>query len=1076
MMGQLVSRRPKAWWLGVLATSLMLSCNKEVPEEIATAYQDLPEQIDFNYNVKPILSDKCYHCHGPDKNTRKANFRLDTSEGARTKLSNGEFAFVSGNPSGSEAIRRILSESPEFRMPPVESHLNLTKGEIATLYKWVEQGAEWKKHWSFIPPVKQKIPGGFPRNWQVANEIDPFILTRIQSEGLSPSSQADKERLLRRVTIDLTGLPPTLEEIDAFVSDSSPTAYEKVVDRLLVTDAHAERLTLEWLDVARYADSHGMHADGYRLMWPWRDWVIDAFRENTPYDKFVTTQLAGDLMPAPTQKQILATAFNRNHPMTDEGGVIDEEFRLKYVADRTITTGTAFLAMTLECASCHDHKFDPLSQKEFYQVSAFFNNVKELGMTGADGNYGPNLLLTDQVTEKRIEEIKLYIKEKENELDRLKKGNSPYTAVSSALPKGVAGHYPIESYATSSDTNKYALDNNPLSSTKSRPVFEKGVGGKGNSLKLTGEYDELYLYDAGYFELYDPFSAGAWINTSKKEARKTQTIMGNTGQKNNFWRGWDFFLDQNNRINLRLVHSLPHNYLHVVSKDSIDVNQWRHVMFTYDGSAKAGGVKLYLDGLPVETFTSFDKLYKTILPVRIGTHAPEKRPLAVGKSYRLHTGEFGIFKGLIDEIYIFDKELVALEVSDIVQKALNTAPSANSNDKMLAEYRARNTPAVERGLNELKALRKDLLSTVDPINEVMVMEEMAEPRQTHVLERGDYSSLGERVSTGTPEAILPFTKDYPPNRLGLAQWLFDEENPLTARVTVNRYWQMIFGRGLVKTVNDFGNQGDLPSHPELLDWLAVDFIESGWDVRSLLKKMVMSATYRQSSVIRKDLLESDPENIFLARSPSYRWQAEIIRDNALAASGLLTKQIGGPSVKPYQPDGLWTNIYSRRLLKYNTDTGADLYRRSMYTFIRRTSPPPFMTIFDAPNRDNCTVYRERTNTPLQALVLLNDPQFVEAAKALAVRAFTFGGTELTGRIRYAFRLGTSRTPSADEINILVTLYGKELKLFSESKKSADDLLSVGEYQVGNVFDKTELAAMTIVVNTILNHDEAYVKR
>jgi hypothetical protein len=1073
-MGQLVSRSARIYSLGVLAASLMVSCTREVPEEIATAYKDLPAHVDFNYDVKPILSDKCYHCHGPDKNTRKADFRLDTSEGAMAKLSGGGIAFVAGNPSESEAIRRILSESPEIRMPPLESHLTLTKTEIATLYKWVEQGAEWKKHWSFIPPVKQNLPAEFPKNWQVANEIDHFVLSRLQSEGLSPSPEADKERLLRRVTIDLTGLPPTLEEIDAFVSDSSPTAYEKVIDRLLVTDAHAERLTLEWLDVARYADSHGMHADGYRLMWPWRDWVIDAFRDNTPYDKFVTHQLAGDLLPAPTQKQILATAFNRNHPMTDEGGVIDEEFRLKYVADRTITTATAFLAMTVECASCHDHKFDPISQKEFYQVSAFFNNVKELGMTGADGNYGPNLLLTDSVTEKRIEEIKSFIKEKEKKLDGLKEGGSPYAAVSSR-PKGLAGHYPIESYATSSDTNKYTLDNNRLSSTKSRPVFEKGAGGKGNALRLTGEYDELYLYDAGYFELYDPFSAGAWINTSKKEAKKTQTILGNTGQKNNFWRGWDFFLDQSNRINFRLVHSLPHNYLHVVSIDSIDVNQWQHVMFTYDGSAKAEGVKLYVDGQPIETSISFDRLYKTILPVKVGTHFPDNRPVLVGKSYRLHTGEFGIFKGLIDEIYIFDKELVALEVSDIVQKALGTLPASSSN-RMLAEYSARNTPAVERALNELKELRKELLSTVDPIDEVMVMEEMAEPRKTFVLERGDYSSLGERVNNGTPEAILPFSKDYPSNRLGLAQWLFDEENPLTARVTVNRYWQMIFGRGLVKTVNDFGNQGDLPSHPELLDWLAVDFIESGWDVRMLLKKMVMSATYRQSSVIRKDLLESDPENVLLARSPSYRWQAEIIRDNALAASGLLTRKIGGPSVRPYQPDGLWTNIYSRTLMKYKTDTGADLYRRSMYTFIRRTSPPPFMTIFDAPNRDNCTVYRERTNTPLQALVLLNDPQFVEASKALAVRAFTFGGNELPGRIKYAFRLGTSRTPSEDEIKILVNLYHKEVKHFSESKKNADDLLSVGEYQVGNVFGKTELAAMTIVVNTILNHDEAYVKR
>lgn len=1076
MKGRLAFRTAQYCLLCVLAGFFAASCTNDVPEKIATAYKDLPEQVDFNYHVKPILSDKCYHCHGPDKNTRKANFRLDTHDGALAKLSDGGAAFVAGKPGKSIAIQRILSESPDYLMPPVESHLTLSKTEIATLYKWVEQGAEWKNHWSFIQPVKPVVPVGFPEEWRANNEIDNFILKRLQTEGLTPSPPADKERLIRRVTMDLTGLPPTLEEIDAFLSDTAPDAYEKVVDRLLNSDAHAERLTLEWLDVARYADSHGMHADGYRLMWPWRDWVIDAFRENMTYDKFVTLQLAGDLMPNATQEQILATAFNRNHPMTDEGGVIDEEFRLKYVADRTITAGTAFLGLTMECASCHDHKFDPISQKEFYQLSAFFNNIKELGMTGADGNYGPNLLLTDEHTEKEIAEITAFIKKKELEIADLKKEISPYSTVASARPRGLIGYYPLESYSNSADTNKFSLDNNPKSSTKSRPVFEKGVGGKGNALRLTGEYDELYLYDVGYFELYDPFSAGAWINTSKKEPKKTQTIMGNTGQKNNFWRGWDFFLDQDNRVNVRLVHSLPHNYLHVVTRDSIQLNQWSHVMFTYDGSSRAGGVNIYIDGQRVETVVSFDQLYKTILPVRIGTHVPDKRPLAVGKSYRLHTGEFGIFKGLIDEIYIFDRELVALEVNDIVQKVKGQVRTASTNEKMLEEYRVSVTPAVEKKLDELKQLRKELLETVGPINEVMVMEELPEPRPTFVLERGDYSTPGEVVNAGTPEAVLSFPEKYPSNRLGLSAWLFDEENPLTARVTVNRYWQMIFGRGLVKTVNDFGNQGDLPSHPELLDWLAVDFAESGWDLRSLLKKMVTSATYQQSSSMRRDLLESDPENIFLARSPSYRWQAEIIRDNALAASGLLTKQIGGPSVKPYQPDGLWTNIYSRQLLKYKADSGSNLYRRSMYTFIRRTSPPPFMTIFDAPNRDNCTVYRERTNTPLQALTLLNDPQFVEASRVLAVRAFTNGGTNIADRIKYAFRLTTSRTPTETEIGILVNLYNKELKHFSQAKSSAAELISVGEYEKNNSFDKAELAAMTIVANTILNHDEAYVKR
>jgi len=1078
-MSQVVFHNAKYYSLLVATGILMFSCAHEVPDEIAAAYQDLPEQIDFNYHVKPILSDKCFHCHGPDKNTRKAEFRLDTEEGAFSKLKEGGFAFIAGNPSQSIAIQKILSESPELRMPPLESHLALSKLEIAILHKWVDQGAEWKKHWSLIQPVKQPIPNGFPENWKTNNEIDNFILKRIQAEGLTPSLPADKERLLRRVTIDLTGLPPNIEEIDAFLSDSSPKAYEKVVDRLLNTDAHAERLTLEWLDVARYADSHGMHADGYRFMWPWRDWVIAAFRDNMSYDKFVTLQLAGDLLPNATKDQIIATAFNRNHPMTDEGGVIDEEFRLKYVADRTITTATAFLGLTIECASCHDHKFDPISQKEFYQLSAFFNNVKELGMTGADGNYGPNLLLTDTTTENHIRQIKDYIEEKEKEIGMENNHliSSAYANVSSTPMQGLVGHYPIESYATTSaDTNKYSLDNNHRSTTKSRPVFEKGADGKGNALKLTGEYDELYLFDVGYFELYDPFSAGAWITTSKKEPNKTQTIFGNTGQKNNFWRGWDFFLDQSNRINFRLVHSLPHNYLQVVSKDSIELNQWTHVMFTYDGSGKAAGVKLYIDGKRVDTIASFDRLYKTILPIKIGTHLPDNRPLAVGKSYRLHTGEFGIFKGLIDEIHIFDKELVAFEVNGIVQQVKSVIPNDYNSESLIAEYWRRNAPIVKRKLSELKDLRKELLSVIEPIDEVMVMEELPTPRKTFVLERGEYNSPGESVTVGTPEAILPFSEEYPSNRLGLSKWLFDKNNPLTARVTVNRYWNMIFGRGLVKSINDFGSQGDLPSHPELLDWLAVEFRESGWDVRSLLKRIVMSATYQQSAIMRKDLLESDPENILLARSPSYRFQAEVIRDIALASSGLLTIQVGGPSAKPYQPEGLWTNIYSRKLLKYNQDSGAYLYRRSMYTFIRRTSPPPFMAIFDAPNRDVCTVNRERTNTPLQALVLLNDPQFVEASKVLAERSFRLGGKQIAEQIKYAFRIVTSRTPSNEEIDILVRLYNNELKQFNEGKIKANGLLSVGDYGVDKVYDKSKLASMTMVTNTILNHDEAYMRR
>lgn len=1051
-----------------------------MPEEIADVYDELPDRIDFNYNVKPILSDNCFHCHGPDPNTRQAGLRLDTEEGAFGALASGGSPLVAGKPSKSKVIERIMSHDLAFKMPPVASNLSLSDKDIATIYKWINQGAEWKPHWSFIPPVKSDVPNLASGKWNPVSEIDEFVFEKLESNGLTPSPPADKERLLRRVTIDLTGLPPALEEIDNFLNDTDPNAFEKVVDRLLTTDACAERLTMEWLDVARYADSHGMHADGYRLMWPWRDWVIKSFKNNMPYDEFVTLQLAGDLLPDATQEQILATAFNRNHPMTDEGGAIDEEFRVKYVADRTITAGTALLGLTMECASCHDHKFDPISQKEFYQMSAFFNNIKELGMTGADGNYGPMLLLTDSIEQQEIDKIKSYIADKEKSILNKKNSITVSNNENQNIPtindiEGLEGYYPLESFKSlNGNGNWYALDGNADSRTRALPKQIQGVVGKG--LEFTGEYDELRLHKIGLFEAYDPFSAGVWINTTKREEGKTQTIMGNTGQKNNFWRGWDFYLDDENKLNFRLVNSLPHNYLQVRSLDSISLNKWTHVMFTYDGSSKAKGVGLYINGKKADVNIELDKLYKSILPIKIASHVPDNRPVRVAKSYRLHTGEFGIFKGAMDEIRIYSKELTALEVALVSNQA--TKNEVKEKDEWLGEYIASKSPSIKNELTELKGIRKKLLELVDTIDEVMVMEEMPQPRPTFLLERGEYNQHGEQVFPGTPPAVLQYPDDLPKNRLGFAKWVFSKDNPLTARVTVNRYWQMIFGAGIVKTANDFGNQGELPTHPELLDWLAVDFVESGWDVKHLLKKMVMSATYRQSSKLSQELKEKDPANVFLARGPSYRWPAEIIRDNALASSGLLNREVGGESVKPYQPEGLWKELgnYSRKLLTYKEDSGSKLYRRSMYTFIRRTAPPPSMTIFDAPNRDVCTVSRERTNTPLQALVLLNDPQYVEAAKVLAERSILNAGDSLDDQISYAFRLATSRKPADREITILKELFDTEKNWFLKNRTERDDLLGVGNYSIDSKLSKTDLAAMTIVTSTILNQDETYMKR
>ncbi|MCW5515844.1 DUF1553 domain-containing protein [Muriicola sp. Z0-33] len=1046
-----------------------------MPDEVAAAYEDLPEQIDFNFHVKPILSDRCYTCHGPDENSRKAKLRLDIEEYAFKKLASGNFAFKSGNPSNSESVRRILSNDPEVQMPPPEAHLSLNAREKATIIKWIEQGATWKQHWAFTQPEKPTIPEIAESKWPSHNPIDKFVQLKLKQQQMEPSISASKERLLRRVSMDLTGLPPTIAEIDDFLNNNSEDAYEKVVDRLLASDANAERLALDWMDISRYADSHGLHADGWRLMWPWRDWVINAFKNNMPYDQFVSWQLAGDLLPNATREQKLATAFNRNHPMTAEGGAIEEEFRLNYVWDRTETVGTALLGLTINCARCHDHKYDPISQKDYYQLTAFFNNVKELGMTGDDGNYGPMLALPDKETEDKLEELSQDIKEKEKQLELTKEELVKLDEYIAGLPgdfkkKGLLGHYPFNNLKARSGKQKgYYVDGDSKVTSREAPLIEKGI--KGNSLQFTGEYDEVYLHNIPNFEWTDTFSASLWINTTKKEAGLTQTLLGTSGEKNNFWRGWDFYLDSLNHVNARLIHSLPHNYIHVRSKDAIKTNEWKHLAFTYGGSGKAQDLKLFIDGQAVETSIPYNKLYKSIKAVRSASHELDNRAVRVAKSYRSFTGENGIFKGRIDDIYIYSRTLTAPEIKALATKDKEQAIAA-------PHYWVARSSEVKKTQNELRNLRSQWLTHMEPVMEVMVMEEMPVARTPYLYNRGDYEQAMHPVETNTPEALPPFPEDYPKNRLGLSKWIFSKDNPLTARVTVNRYWQMLFGDGLVTTPQDFGVQGALPSHPELLDWLAISFQENNWDVKALLKTMVMSHTYRQTSYASDKLREEDPTNRLLARANSYRLPAEMIRDNALAASGLLVNHLGGESVKPYQPGNLWIekNSFSHKLLNYKETKGDSLYRRGLYTFIRRTAPHPAMTAFDVPSREVCIVKRENTNTPLQALVLLNDIQFVEASKILAERMQKEGGDALEDQIAYAFKLAISRSPKKEESEILIDLYQSQARRFKEHPKEAKAFLAIGEKKVDQRLNNDKTAALAIVANTILNHDDAYMKR
>lgn len=760
---------------------VLISCFGKQSADTAEA---IPDEVDFNFHVKPILSDRCFKCHGPDAAQRQADLRLDIESEAFAALKNSPdlHAIVPGKPGLSDMITRIYSEDPQVIMPPPESNLTLTDYEKSILKKWVAQGAKFKKHWAYIAPTKAPVPKVKNSDWP-ANTIDFFILSRLEQSGLKPSPRADAERLIRRLSFDLTGLPASTRLTDQFLADPSPEHYERIVDQLLASQAYGERWTNYWLDVARYGDTHGYQDDLPRVMWPWRDWVIKAFNENMPYDKFVTWQLAGDLLPDAGKEQLLASAFNRNHKISQEGGIIDEEYRVEYVADRTNTFGKAFISLSVECSRCHDHKYDPVSQKEYFQLFAFFNNVKETGF--------------------------------------------------------------VQNLET------------PL----------------------------------------------PWMPISKTDL--------------------------------------------------------------------SGALKF-----------------------------------------------------------------------------LNAAAVLKSEKDTIRQ---------------------------------MIMQEEPGIRKTHVLDRGQYDLPGEVVEPGVPQTILGFKSSYAPNRYGLAQWLFDEENPLTARTMVNRLWQELFGRGIVESAEDFGNQGSIPTHPELLDWLAVEFREKNWDIRHILKLMVMSETYRQSSSATKEMLDKDPDNLLYARASRYRLNAEMIRDNVLFASGLLKQEIGGPGVKPYQPEGLWEEVSVgdqsgyRGETSYKVDTASGLYRRSLYTYWRRTVPPPSMLTFDNPSKELCEVRRTRTSTPLQALVLLNDPQIMEASRVMAYAAFNTKGATTEDRVRTAFRKITGRKPQAAEIQSLAGFYTSELQKYSASPEAADKLLDIGYYPRQQPASVAELAAMMLTIHTMFNLDETISK-
>jgi hypothetical protein len=1011
--------------------------------------------IEFNRDVRPILSDRCFTCHGPDAKAKRIPFRLDFEAAAKADLG-GRHAIVEGETGRSELIRRITESDETLRMPPVYSGMKLTAQEIGTLRLWIAQGAKWQQHWSFIPPKQSPLPVVANHSWP-RNPIDRFVLERLEREGMRPSPEATRETLLRRVSLDLTGLPPTPAEIDAFLQDRSPIAYEKAVDRLLASPRYGERMAARWLDAARYADTNGYQFDGERGMWRWRDWVIEAFNRNQPFDQFTIDQIAGDMLPNATLDQKIATGFNRNHRGNTEDGIVPEEYAVEYVVDRVETTATVFLGLTMGCARCHNHKYDPFSQKEFYQFYAYFNNVPERGRAMKYGNSPPVLPahtheqeLKLRALDQRIEAVQATLRKREPEIERAQAlwetkiaGGAPlYWAPARALE----AYFPFEN-------NKDALE----------------PGRIGNAARFDGT-SPLNAGDVAGFDIEDQFTISAWVySDGTPDGSVASKMIDNPKGK-----GYGLQLNEG-RVHAHLTSEWTTDAIRLESEQTLSPKRWYHLAVTYTGSSMAEGLHIYIDGKPAPVQIQNDTLYRPFRnagrkfaePFRIGGGAgPQKR-----------------FRGLIDEVRVYSRVLNEQEISALGAGASLSALAGaatsrrTANEKLqlrwyFLEHAA--APDLQESWKRLAALEQEKELLVRSFPTVMVMAESPTPKDTFLLIRGAYDKPGEKVEPGIPSVLSPLPAGASNDRLGFARWLVDPANPLTARVAVNRFWQMYFGIGLVKTSEDFGLQGEWPSHPELLDWLATEFVRSGWNTKALQKLIVTSATYRQSSRAEPELVRRDPENRLLARGPRFRLPAEMIRDQALFAAGLLVDKLGGASVKPYQPAGLW-NETSMQDMEYQQSKGEDLYRRSLYTFWKRTIAPPLMVNFDAAMRESCVVRDSRTNTPLQALNLMNDVTFLEAARFIGQRMIREGGNTRASRLRHGFRLTLGRAPTPAEEAIFQDNFRYHLDYFARDPERARAYLRQGDSPADPALDPCELAAHTALASLLLNLDEMVTK-
>ncbi|MAI74483.1 MAG: hypothetical protein CMM01_26800 [Rhodopirellula sp.] len=1009
--------------------------------------EEASPQVDFSRDILPLLSENCFQCHGPDEATREAGLRLDQRDGILAQADSGLAAVVPESAENSELVKRIISADPDLLMPPPESGKKLSATDIKRLKQWIDTGAEWSVHWAYEKPESQELPSP-TGTWKHNNPIDLFIHQGLKESGLSPSKKAGKETLIRRATLDLTGLPPTIAEIDQFLADDSPDAFEGVLDRVMESPAYAEHMTRIWLDAARYADTHGLHLDNERSIWPYRDWVIDAFQNNMPFDQFTVEQIAGDLLPEPTLQQRIATGFNRCNVTTSEGGSIDDEYYVRYAVDRVETTSTVWLGLTSGCAACHDHKFDPLTQKEFYQMFSYFFSLTERAMDGNNLLPPPVVKVpSDEQTalktkyQQKVTDLNSGIKERLDNIEyedaladamlgELEQGDAIW--FDDALPPGAKpqGDGPYQwKFVTAPEHPVHSGKNSSVrTGTGLTQHFFDGANPK---LKL-GNPGRLFAYV--YLDPENPpetiqlqFNDGSWNHRAYWGADKAHGA-GQTGAAN-FHAGE--LPETGKWIRLEI------DAASVGLKPESEINGWA---FTQVGGTvhwDAAGV-VSLQSLPAEKLSS----------------------LNLWKQYR--------------------KKVTSPPIPAEIQKILDLEPEKQTEDqhRKIEEYYLQNVHPEHA--DSFAKIRKDLDDTKKALADVeksipstLVMEDRTEPRQAHVLERGQYTEKRDAVSSAVPQWIAPLPEGAPNNRLGLASWLVSPENPLTARVTVNRFWLQHFGMGLVKTAEDFGIQGEQPSHPELLDWLALQFVQSGWNIKEFHKLIMMSATYQQSSNVTPQQLQKDPDNRLLSRGPRYRLDAEVIRDNALATSGLLVRDVGGKSVRPYQPSGLWKAVGfgGSNTSVFAQDKGEKLYRRSMYTFWKRTSPPPSMSTFDAPDRETCQVRRARTNTPLQSLVLMNDVQFVEAARKLAERVLLEGGSTPPEQFAFAFRTTTSRFPESYERDSLMQLYKEYFQEFQSTPENAEKLLSTGESARDSKLPAADLAAWTMICHLLLNLSE-----